>query len=284
MADLNPPAFDFGENWKGFSSHALTPERVAQSRQAFIELTAAVSLAGRTFLDIGFGQGLSLLTATSLGARSHGCDINPKCAQVLRQNLRYFPDLKAVPPAIVGSILDESVVASLRAAVPLGQYEVVHSWGVLHHTGDMDTAIKHAAILVSPGGYLILAIYNRHWSSRAWWVIKRTYVASPRWLRKVIVGLLYPAIYLAKWMVTGRNPQRQERGMDFYYDVIDWVGGYPYEYASPAEIESLVASLGFESVLFRAARVPTGCNEFVFRRHGAAASPGVPSPSFRHHE
>jgi 2-polyprenyl-6-hydroxyphenyl methylase/3-demethylubiquinone-9 3-methyltransferase len=146
-------------------------------------------------------------------------------------------------------------------------FDIVHSWGVLHHTGNMAAAVRQAAGLVAPGGYLILAIYNRHWSNPLWWLIKRTYVSSPSWLRRVHVGILYPVIYAAKWAVTKRRPQRQERGMDFYYDVIDWVGGYPYEYASEDEVVSMVGELGFVRVRARPANVPTGCNEFVFRRH-----------------
>jgi 2-polyprenyl-6-hydroxyphenyl methylase/3-demethylubiquinone-9 3-methyltransferase len=81
-----------------------------------------------------------------------------------------------------------------------------------------------------------------------------------------MVAAFVPIIALAKWAVTGRDPRRQQRGMDFYYDVVDWVGGYPYEYASIDELRALVEPLGFECLRWRAAEVPTGCNEFVFQR------------------
>jgi 2-polyprenyl-6-hydroxyphenyl methylase/3-demethylubiquinone-9 3-methyltransferase len=266
MSQPSLPSFDFGANWQEFSAHALTAEKVAESRDGFIALMEGVPLRDSTFLDIGFGQGLGLLAATSLGARTHGCDINPKCAEVLRQNLRHFPGISSTPSVTVGSILDASVVSALRAVNPAG-FDIVHSWGVLHHTGNMVSAVRQAAGLVAPGGYLIVAIYNRHWSSPLWWLIKRTYVSSPSWLRRFYVGILYPVIYVAKWAVTKRRTQRQERGMDFYYDVIDWVGGYPYEYASEDEVVNMVTMLGFVLVRARPATVPTGCNEFVFRRH-----------------
>jgi 2-polyprenyl-6-hydroxyphenyl methylase/3-demethylubiquinone-9 3-methyltransferase len=263
-------AFDFGENWSEFSARALDAGKVAQACAQFAALTSGIVLPGRSFLDIGFGQGLGLLAAAALGATASGCDINPKCAAVLRRNLPYFPELSAAPPVVVGSILDPAVVASLRDASPERRgYDVVHSWGVLHHTGDMPRAIAHAAGLVAPGGHLVMAIYNRHWSSPAWHAIKWLYVRSPRWAQRAFVGLLYPVIYAAKWIVTGRNPKVQERGMDFYFDVVDWVGGYPYDYASAGEMERLLAGLGFHLVRFHAARVPTGCNEFIFV-HGPA--------------
>jgi 2-polyprenyl-6-hydroxyphenyl methylase/3-demethylubiquinone-9 3-methyltransferase len=130
----------------------------------------------------------------------------------------------------------------------------------------MAKAIAHAASLVSPGGHFVLAIYNSHWSSQAWLAIKWSYVRSPRWLQRLFVAALFPIIYMAKWIVTGENPKKQERGMDFFYDVVDWVGGYPYEYASIDQMRGLVEALGFETVKVCPSRVPTGCNEFVFRR------------------
>lgn len=261
--------FDFGQNWANFSANAATGERVAQARSQFAELVAGIELKGRSFLDIGFGQGFSLLSARALGANVVGCDINPKCHEVLKHNRLHFADMGIDPiPLEVGSILDNTTVDSLRSNdAAHGQgFDIVHSWGVLHHTGDMARAIGNAASLVRPGGYLVIAIYNRHWSSWAWLWIKAVYVHSPTWLQRALVAVLYPVIWLAKWAVTGTDPKHKRRGMDFYYDVVDWVGGYPYEYASIAEVERLCAALGFSSVRAIPASVPTGCNEFIFRR------------------
>jgi 2-polyprenyl-6-hydroxyphenyl methylase/3-demethylubiquinone-9 3-methyltransferase len=73
-------------------------------------------------------------------------------------------------------------------------------------------------------------------------------------------------IYIAKFLVIRGNPLKKERGMDFWFDVIDWVGGYPYEYAAPAVVEQRVCDQGFKLQGCVAAQVPTGCNEFVFRK------------------
>jgi len=261
--------FDFGQNWQEFARAALTPERVGDAQTEFAVLLEGIPLERASFLDIGFGQGLGLLSATRLGVRPVGCDINPKCCEALRTSAAFFPGLDhGAIPIVMGSILDDAVVAALRTAAPDGDesYDVVHSWGVLHHTGDMRTAIRNAASLVSPGGHLVLAIYNRHWSSPLWAAIKWSYCKAPRWLQRAMVAAFVPIIALAKWAVTGRDPRRQQRGMDFYYDVVDWVGGYPYEYASIDELRALVEPRGFECRRGRAAEVPTGCNEFVFQR------------------
>jgi 2-polyprenyl-6-hydroxyphenyl methylase/3-demethylubiquinone-9 3-methyltransferase len=266
---MQPKQFDFGQNWAEFSDHAATAERVAQARADFVALLDGIDLRGRTFLDIGFGQGFSLLSASELGARAVGCDINPKCREVLERKRRLFPAAASMP-LHVGSILDDETVAALRATAEFAGrgFDIVHSWGVLHHTGDMKRALANAASLVRPGGWLVIAIYNRHWSSRPWLAIKALYVSSPRWLQRALIGLLYPVILAAKFAVTRRNPSRMERGMDFYYNVVDWVGGYPYEYASIEEMARMCAPLGLSLVRSTAAKVPTGCNELVFRRAG----------------
>lgn len=270
--------FDFGKNWAEYSAHALDARRVVESREAFAALLEpAGGVRGKRFLDIGFGQGLGLLAARAMGADVVGVDINPTCGEVLRANAVWFPEVRAVDfPVIIGSILDPAILERVRAASPGGEgYDVVHSWGVLHHTGDMRLAVRNAASLVLPGGHLVVALYNRHWSSPAWRAIKRAYCGSPRPVQRLMVRCLTPIIFAAKWLVTGKDPRRQARGMDFLYDVVDWVGGYPYEYASRDEVLAMIEPLGFRSVGFAACEVPTGCNQFVFAR-ARGASPGKP--------
>lgn len=260
--------FDFGQNWKEFSENALTGEKIRQARIAFQDLLDE-EIAGKTFLDIGFGQGMSLLLATERNATTYGCDINPKCKQVLDANkARFFPMLdKSHVPCVVGSILDTSVVETLRTLTPSGMFDIVHSWGVLHHTGDMTTAIQNAASLVSDKGVFVVALYNRHWSSPLWLLIKWLYCKSPSFVQRMFITVLYPIIWLAKLIVTNDNPSKQDRGMDFMYDVIDWVGGYPYEYESIEETTERMKHLGFSLASVIPAQVPTGCNQFVFRKN-----------------
>lgn len=260
--------FDFGANWKAFSERALTAARVKQAQEHFVALFRGVDLRDRTFLDVGFGQGLTLLAATAQGARTVGCDIDLTCAQVLDENRRrYFPQLPEDRISIVtGSILDEVVIESLRMHAPVSGYDIVHSWGVLHHTGDMSQAIRNVASLVAPGGHLVVSLYTHHWSSKLWLFVKRLYNMSPAVLRPFYIWLFWPIIYIAKWLVTRRSPLEQTRGMDFHYDVVDWIGGYPYEYATVKAVASRIEALGFDIVRVNPASVPTGCNEFICRR------------------
>jgi 2-polyprenyl-6-hydroxyphenyl methylase/3-demethylubiquinone-9 3-methyltransferase len=261
--------FDFGQNWIEFSKQALTPEKVEQARRDFSYLFSGIDLGGTTFLDIGFGQGLGLIAAQKAGARVFGSDINPKCREALALSASVL-NISLDIPVVIGSILDPVVVSRIAGLIaPHGTFSIVHSWGVLHHTGNMKKAIENAASLVDAGGYFVLAIYNRHWTSPVWRFVKWLYCASPHAVRAALIRLFFPIIAAAKFCVTGKNPFRKNRGMDFRYDVIDWIGGYPYEYASRKELESLLAPLGFRCIKFEPAEVPTGCNEFVFVKNGA---------------
>jgi hypothetical protein len=271
-ASRPPVQFDFGENWADFSRNALNPAKICQARADFQKLHQDIPLAGRSFLDIGFGQGLSLLSAASSGARCLGIDINPRCLQVLDENRKaFFPEVADTSIArIQGSILDPESMQKLRSH-PIakdGRFDVVHSWGVLHHSGSMQQAIQNSANLVSSQGYLVLAIYQTHWSSPVWKLIKYLYNRSPVIGRRLLISVFYPIIYFAKRIITGKNPKDKSRGMDFYFDVVDWVGGHPYEYASRAEVTRDLKELGFDLIRFYPPDTPIGCMEFVFRKCG----------------
>lgn len=253
--------FSFGKNWKSFSDSALGADAVAAGRAQFSDLMEGVELAGKRFLDIGFGQGLSLLFAREKGAQVLGIDIDPDNVGALRSTAAAMGRPADVPDHRIVSILDPGLPADYP-----GGFDVVHSWGVLHHTGDMRKALEAACRLVSDRGYFIVAIYNRHWTSPIWTAIKWTYNKLPAWGRASVVWTLYPVIYAAKWLVTRKNPRKMKRGMDFYHNVVDWVGGYPYEYAGMEELRALVEPLGFACRRQVKSHVPIGCNEFVFQR------------------
>ena len=217
----NDMRFKFGQNWQSYSKNALSPEKVEQAKLHFRQLLDQVELKDKTFLDIGFGQGLSLSCAASEGAKVKGVDVDQDNLNAIETTTQVV-GLNEVPEVEIGSILDAGWVSK---ELKNGPYDIVHSWGVLHHTGDMNLAFKHACSLVKEGGHFVCAIYNRHWSSLPWKWIKYVYCASPAWIKDLMIALFYPIIYLAKWLVTGKNPKDKLRGMDFMHDVIDWVGG-----------------------------------------------------------
>lgn len=255
--------FDFGANWQAFSAAHVDERRLAVAAQSLRQLLQRNELGGARVLDVGCGSGLFAIAAYGLGAgRVVGMDINPRSVAASAANLA-----RLAPNAPI--TFQQSSILDRAALSQLGTFDLVYAWGSLHHTGAMWTAITNTAELVAPGGTLILAIYNRHLTSPVWRGIKWFYNRVPPLVQRLMAGGFAVIIYLAKLAVTRRNPLAKERGMDFWYDVIDWIGGYPYEYATPAEIERFVAGLGLTLRRLVPAQVPTGCNEFVFERREA---------------
>lgn len=254
--------FSFGNNWQSFAKNALTLERVTQARADFAELYRGIPLAGKSFLDVGFGQGLTLCLAAESGAAVLGLDIDANNREALAATA-LFLSRPSVPEFKIGSILDAQVVAELGSA---GGYDIVHAWGSLHHTGDLAAALQHAAALVKPGGHLVVAIYNDHWSSPIWKIIKYCYNRGGPATKSLLLTIFYPLLFLATWMITGNHPRTSRRGMDFKHDVIDWIGGYPYEFWSAARVIEFTTKRGLTLVRTIPAQVPTGNNELVFCR------------------
>jgi 2-polyprenyl-6-hydroxyphenyl methylase/3-demethylubiquinone-9 3-methyltransferase len=59
------------------------------------------------------------------------------------------------------------------------------------------------------------------------------------------------------------------RGMSLWRDLVDWVGGYPFEVADPGETFNFFKKRGFHLTSLKTTH-SLGCNEFVFRRNGRA--------------
>jgi 2-polyprenyl-6-hydroxyphenyl methylase/3-demethylubiquinone-9 3-methyltransferase len=250
--------FDFGSNWEAFSEQRIDDRRLDSAVRSLSTLLERDNLKGLSFLDVGCGSGLFSIAAYKLNAaRIVGIDINPHCIAVSERNR---DNLAPGAPITFrsGSALSSETLDGF------GQFDLVYAWGSLHHTGAMWDAIRNVTRRVSPGGTLVLAIYNKHITSPVWRMIKWLYNQLPEFAQKLMVVFFAGIIYVAKFLVTRRNPLDKERGMDFWFDVVDWVGGYPYEYATPEEVKRFVCSKGFELRRYIAAQVPTGCNEFLF--------------------
>jgi 2-polyprenyl-3-methyl-5-hydroxy-6-metoxy-1,4-benzoquinol methylase len=263
--------FEFGKNWGRFLA-SLSETRIAEAERSLKQMLEIENLRGKSFLDIGSGSGLFSLAARRLGARVYSLDYDPEsvaCTAELRR--RYFAD---DPNWIVseGSALDADFIRAL------GEYDVVYSWGVLHHTGHMWLALDNARLAVAPAGKLFVAIYNDTGTQAARWRwIKKTYnelpgflkipfalaVSAPGEIKSALRSLLAlrPQEYVRSWTRYDRN-----RGMSHWRDIIDWIGGYPYEVAAPEEVFDFYRERGFTLMKLKCGGVGLGCNEFVFER------------------
>ena len=259
--------FAFGKNWQRFL-RGLSESRIVAAEQSLLEMLELPSLEGKRFLDIGSGSGLFSLAARRLGATVRSFDYDPDsvaCTQSLQQ--RYFAD-DSQWRVESGSVLDEPFLESL------GQWDIVYSWGVLHHTGAMYTALHNAAQRVAPGGLLFIALYNDQGGpSRRWLKVKRLYNRLPVGLRWVVLG---PSL-LRLWGLTSlrdllrgrpfeswRKYAENSRGMSAWRDVVDWAGGLPFEVARPEEVFDFLRPRGFRLVRLNTLGGGSGCNQFVF--------------------
>ena len=260
--------FRFGENWQRFLS-VLDDERIGEAEKSLKQMLEVEDLHGKSFIDIGSGSGLFSLAAHRLGAKVHSFDYDPQsvaCTQELKQ--RYFPD-DSNWTIKQGSALDTDYVKSL------GQFDIVYSWGVLHHTGAMWKALENASLLVANKGLLFIAIYNdQGGKSKRWRRVKELYCSGI--FGKTVVSSLFVPYFilkgLAKDIFQGKNPvtryseYKKSRGMSRIHDWFDWLGGLPFEVAKPEEIFSFYHARGFELKKMTTCGGGLGCNQFIFSK------------------
>jgi len=258
----NEIRFAFGKNWRYFLS-TVNEHRISSARESLLGMLGVESLQGACFLDVGCGSGLFSLAARKEGAVVRSFDYDKdsvECTNVLRT--KFFPD-DANWCVGQGSILDKTFVKGL------GTYDIVYSWGVLHHTGNMWEAMQNVPALLSSKGKLYLSLYNDQGLISSYWTtIKKHYNNHP-WTRPVLKLVFSPYFVGARYLVRLAGGRvRLERGMSYWYDMIDWLGGYPFEVAKPGKVISY-----FENRDLVLKRVVTcgrrsGCNEYLFENPG----------------
>ncbi|MBI1649844.1 class I SAM-dependent methyltransferase [Hyphomicrobium sulfonivorans] len=255
--DRDEVRFQFGQNWKDFSK--TVDDKALQAAIDGLRrlLPDHCDPIGKTFLDVGSGSGLHSVAAARLGFVSvTATDYDYNSVQTTKENACRF--------GVKVNVSRDDILNTKLS----GQFDVVYSWGVLHHTGDMRTAVATAAGMVKPGGAFIMALYLKTQFCGMWKILKRTYSAGGKFRQKAMAET-----YVKLLQARGLDKAVRARGMDFRHDAIDWLGGYPYESATP---EEAVALVGPEFLLTKSFNtIParglfgTGCAEYTFIRRTA---------------
>lgn len=261
--------YGFGENWREFVERKLSDEIVTQSVEHMRKFMRVDSLAGKTFIDIGCGSGIHSLAAIRLGAaRVLAFDYDVNSVETSRK-VRDWANTGADWEIMQGSVLDADFMASLP------KFDIVYSWGVLHHTGSMWEAVRNAAIPLKDDGEYYIALYssdNYVDPPPAFWIkLKRAYNQADALTRKLMEIKYFYWMLMRPEIANGRpfaniSESYGKRGMTAWTDVKDWLGGYPMEFASFVETRDFCKKelrLDLANVL-----TGEGCTEYLFARTG----------------
>ena len=159
--------FKFGSNWAKYV-RKIDDSNLKQATVDLVRLLGTNDLTGKTVIDVGSGSGLHSaalhsLKPTSLESVDYDLD-SVSTTYNLLSSLDFQTDI-IVRQA---DILDLNTFHDKR-------FDIVYSWGVLHHTGDLDLALKNSTLLVNSGGILAVAVYRKTFFCKLW-KIKRSKV------------------------------------------------------------------------------------------------------------
>lgn len=268
--------FSFGKNWQDYLD-TVTAQEIESAKSDIDEWLGPGAVRAKTIIDIGSGSGIHSLAFLRLGARHiHSLDYDPHSVEATKSLWR----AEGKPANWVvehGSILDADYIRSL------GRYDIVYSWGVLHHTGALWQALTNASVLVKPGGSLWISLYRKSPRDARDLALKQKYNMASNFGKRIMEGRRIARL-MASRASHLQNPfawnQKVTRGMNAYHDVRDWLGGLPYETASESEVITRARRLGFILEQIKVGG-QGGCSVYLFSSPVHTARGGAPNESSR---
>lgn len=268
MTDSNEEMrYGFGKNWAEFIDQRLSDETIESSREHMAAMLRCNSLAGKTFLDIGCGSGIHSLAALRLGAERIVSFDSDQDSVDTTKRVREFASSPANWDVMQGSVLDTDFMRSLPKS------DIVYSWGVLHHTGDMWSAVRNSRIPLKDDSVYYISLYssdNYVDPPPSYWLkVKQKYNLAGDFGKRVMEWRYMMRFHFLPALKARRNPfelmrEYGSRGMTYWTDVKDWLGGWPMEFASLAETQSFCKK-EFGLTLCNV-KTGEGCTEYVFAR------------------
>ena len=260
--------FEFGKNWIRYLDD-FDDIKLNNAEESLKNMLNLETLKGKSFLDVGCGSAIFSLAAKNLGANVVSVDYDPNCITCANNLKNKFYKNDDRWTILEGSAINKDFMVSL------GQFDIVYSWGVLHHTGEMWNALNYIDDNVKEQGKLFISLYNdQGFMSKVWKYIKKLYVITPRFLKFLIafpclIALWGPTmlrdLIALKPFISWRNYNRN-RGMAAYRDLLDWVGGYPFEVASPDKVFLFYKQKNYSLKNLVTISGGHGCNQYVFQK------------------
>jgi ubiquinone/menaquinone biosynthesis C-methylase UbiE len=108
------------------------------------------SLSSKDVLDVGTGSGIATQMLAESGANVTGVDLTDWAVETTRRRLAAFG-------------LEADVRQADAEQLPFADasFDLVFSWGVIHHSSDMDRALAELVRVTRPGGQVVLMVYHR---------------------------------------------------------------------------------------------------------------------------